>query len=71
MEDLNFSGLESLRLRRMPLRPVAEETPRTLVYSRGLGYGDQFQDGLGGLYFTTANMVDNGGVERWLRDLTS
>ncbi|KXS96284.1 hypothetical protein AC578_3871 [Pseudocercospora eumusae] len=55
---LSFDGLESVRLRRLPLRPDTKVddmlTRHQLVYSRGGPY-HEFQDGLGGHYRTTCN----------------
>ncbi|KXT15542.1 hypothetical protein AC579_6544 [Pseudocercospora musae] len=57
-KKLNFGGLESVRFRRLPLRPGTKVdgmlTRNQLVYSRG-GVYHEFQDGLGGHYRTTCN----------------
>ncbi|KAF7196810.1 hypothetical protein HII31_01728 [Pseudocercospora fuligena] len=57
-EKLEFDGLESVRFRRLPLRPGTKVdvmlTRNQLVYSRG-GVYHEFQDGLGGHYRTTCN----------------
>ncbi|EME87038.1 uncharacterized protein MYCFIDRAFT_107024, partial [Pseudocercospora fijiensis CIRAD86] len=58
-ERLRFEGLESLRFRRLPLRPGTTHVNATItgdqfVYSRG-GVYHELQDGLGGHYRTTCN----------------
>lgn len=56
--ELDFGGLESLRLRRMPLRPAMstdEALPRfDFNHARGVRVGE-LQDGQGGLYVTTVS----------------
>lgn len=60
-EELDFGGLESLRFRRMPLRPRMEPE-RGVVWAQGFTHARgsrmfELQDGRGGLYVTTANLV--------------
>jgi len=56
--ELDFDGLESLRLRRMPLRPGVGsgevEVGHRFVYARGNEQAD-LRDGVGGFYTTTVN----------------
>jgi hypothetical protein len=62
---LDFSGVETLRLRRLPLSPVEMDEDKRVsarsefVYSRG-GRQLELQNGLGGRYLTSANTL---GVE--------
>lgn len=55
---LNFHGLESIRLRRLPMKSASSKTTSTgVVYSRG-GMHQRMQDGLGSLYWTTVQNAD-------------
>jgi len=55
--ELDFSGLESIRFRRLPLRPALPMTQALpeyqFTYARG-GVHVDMQDGAGGLYSTTS-----------------
>lgn len=59
--ELDFTGLESVRFRRMPLRPAADKGEAAaryhFVHARGMEMG-QLQDGQGGMYRTTVSDVD-------------
>lgn len=61
--ELDFSGLESIRFRRLPMRPgrpTDRHTPQKLyVHSRGISTSWLLglQDGAGGHYSTATNMV--------------
>ena len=59
--QLDFTGLESVRFRRMPLRPgrsPSEEVPRLqLVHARGGHTFEKLQDGAGGQQATTVNSL--------------
>lgn len=56
--QLSFHGLESVRLRRLPLRSASSRgSPPGVVYSRG-GRLQRMQDGLGGMYETTVQDVN-------------
>lgn len=58
--DLDFAGLESLRFRRMPIKPAMADDERLgrfeFNHCRGLRTVE-LQDGQGGLYLTTANQA--------------
>ncbi|KAM0717900.1 hypothetical protein Q7P37_006232 [Cladosporium fusiforme] len=60
--ELDFTGLESIRMRRLPL-PTTELSPNEMIsvrsffnYSRG-GTSNEMQNGLGGNYLTTTRTV--------------
>ena len=61
--ELDFSGLESIRFRRLPMRPgrrTDRHTPQMLyVHSRGISTSwlSRLQDGAGGHYSTTTDTV--------------
>ena len=59
--QLDFDGLQSVRLRRLPLRPdeskAADFSSYERVTSRGGDVVDNQQDGVGGVYSTTFNPV--------------
>lgn len=58
--ELNFAGLESVRFRRMPIRPgipLEKRIPHPqYVHARG-GHLADMQNGSGGSYTTTTNFV--------------
>nr|POE90158.1 hypothetical protein CFP56_20625 [Quercus suber] len=69
--ELDFAGIESLRLRRMPLRPGLNTTVAlpayTNVYARSQNWRT-LQDGAGGMYVTTMNnfRVDQISHDSWV-----
>lgn len=68
---LDFSGLESVRIRRVPLQPGVDTTtpvpPHVCVYARSNTL-EVIQDGVGGTYETTENSLR---VEQGITGLTS